>query len=316
MKVLLTGAFGNLGSLVIEELLKRGHEVLAFDVQNKTNARIARSFNRPGVSIIWGDIRNRQQVTELVQQVDAVIHLAAVIAPFSEKNPELAYAVNVTGTEYIIDAIKTAPRPPLLVFSSSISVFGSRAKNAPLCTVKDPLVATDHYSGHKISGEKRVQELQSPWAILRLAGMVDARMRHSDPQQARLAFALAADNPLEYVHPKDAATAIINVLDRPAAHNKIHLIGGGKSCQVTHLELLQAMMSSIGIDVQAGDLGTKALYAPWLDSSESQALLDFQHHSVADFRRESHEKFKYLRPLVKPFSSVIMKVMKAYLKAR
>lgn len=314
MKVLLTGAFGNLGSLVVEELLRRGHRVTAFDVANKNNLKIARAFSKQAnLNIEWGDIRNRDHITRLVHDADAVIHLAALIAPFSEVNPDLAHAVNVKGTEYILEAIKTASKAPLLVFSSSISVFGPREKNAAMSTVADPLVASDHYSGHKILCEMLVQKLQSPWAILRLAGMVDSRMRHSDPQQARLAFIMAADNKLEYIHPKDACTAIVNVLDRPASHRKIHLIGGGEGCQVTHLELLQAMMGAIGITLNADDLGKGALYAHWLDSSEAQSLLSFQKHTVEDFRRENYHKFRFVRPVVKPISPLIKKAMKIYL---
>jgi len=314
MKVLLTGAFGNLGSLVIEELLDRNHRVLAFDVPTKGNQRVSRAFEDDSdLEVVWGDIRNRDQVASLVDAVDAVIHLAAVIAPFSENDPDLAHAVNVGGTEHILEAIKAAARPPLLVFSSSISVFGPREKDAPLCTSHDELVRTDHYSGHKIHCEKRIQVLESPWAILRLGGMVDSRMRHRDPQQARMAFALAPDNPVEYVHPKDAATALVNVLSRPEAHNKIHLIGGGEQCQVTSGQLTQTMMGAIGIPLTADDLGNAPTYAPWLDTTESQALLSFQRHTVEDFKRECYARFKYVRPFVRPLSPLIKRAMKLYL---
>jgi nucleoside-diphosphate-sugar epimerase len=315
MRILLTGAFGNLGSLVLEQLLSDGHTVTAFDVPNKINQKIAdRLTNSKQLIVAWGDIRNETQIKALVKKQDAVIHLAAVIAPFSENNPELAYAVNVTGTEYILDTIKQAERPPLLVFSSSISVFGTRSKNAPPCKPDDEVMASDNYSSHKLACEQQIRQLTSPWVILRLAGMVDSRMRHSDPQQARLAFTLAADNPLEYVHPRDAATAIVNSLSRPEAHHKIHLIGGGPGCQVTHLQLLQATMGAIGISISEKDLGHDRIYAHWLDSSESQQLLSFQRHTVEDYKRECYEKFRYVRPFVRPFSPLIKKAMKLYLK--
>jgi nucleoside-diphosphate-sugar epimerase len=311
MKVLLTGAFGNLGSLVIEELLDRKHHVIAFDVPSKANRRVSRAFaHAANLEIAWGDIRDEARVASLVHEVDAVIHLAAIIAPFSEIDPDLAHAVNVDGTEHIMRAIRTAASPPLLVYSSSISVFGPREKGGPLCTSDDALVRTDHYSGHKIHCEKRIRALASPWAILRLGGMVDARMRHRDPQQARMAFALAPDNPVEYVHPKDAATALVNVLDRPEAHHKIHLIGGGEECQVTSLELTQTMMGAIGISVTADDFGNTPTYAAWLDTTESQRLLSFQRHTVEDFKRECYARFRFVRPFVRPLSPLILRAMK------
>lgn len=315
MKVLLTGAFGNLGSLVVEELLDRSHHVVAFDVPSKANRKVAKGLgDRPNLEIVWGDIRDEDRVTSLVHRVDAVVHLAAVIAPFSENAPDLAHAVNVGGTEHILRAIRTAASPPLLVFGSSISVFGPRKKDAPLCTPRDQVVRTDHYSGHKIHCEERIQALESPWAILRLAGMIDSRMRQRDPQQARMAFALAPDNPVEYLHTEDAATALVNVLDRPEAHNMIHLIGGGERCQVTTLELTRTMMAAIGLTVTADDLGDAPTYAPWLDTTESQRLLSFQRHTVEDFERECRERFKLVRPFVRPLSPLIMRAMKLWLR--
>lgn len=315
MRVLLTGACGNLGSLVVEELLDRKHLVVAFDLPSKTNRKVAKGFgDHPDLEIVWGDIRDEDRVASLVHRVGAVIHLAAVIAPFSEKDPELAHAVNVEGTEHILRAIQTAASPPLLVFSSSISVFGPRKQGAPLCTPHDELVRTDHYSGHKIHCEKRIQALESPWAILRLGGMVDSRLRHRDPEQARMAFALAPDNPVEFVHPKDAATALVNVLDRPEAHNRIHLIGGGRDCQVTTLQMTRTMLGAIGIAIRADDLGSEPTYAPWLDTTESQRLLSFQRYTVEDFERECYERFKFVRPFVRPLSPLIMRALKLWLR--
>lgn len=311
MKIFITGAFGNLGSIVTEQLLLNGHSVIAFDIANKTNQKVARSLQHfESLNIAWGDIRDGQQVEALISEVDAVIHLAAVITPFSESNPKLAHEVNVGGTEHILKAIKAATKPPLLVFSSSISIFGPRAKDAPPNTVLDQPKATDNYSQHKIQCEQMVQGLTSPWAIIRLAAMVDSRMRHSNLQQARLAFGLAADNKVEYVHPKDACTAILNILARPAAHNKIHLIGGGKKCQVTHLELMQTMIGAFGIQIEAEDFGDAPFYAHWLDTSEAEQLLEFQHHSLNDFREELYHKFRFLRALAKPASPLIRPILK------
>lgn len=315
MKVLLTGAFGGLGSLVAEELLARGHQVVAFDVPSKGNRKVAEGFgDPPNLEIVWGDIRDADRVASSVHGVEAVVHLAALIPPFSENDPELALAVNVGGTENVLRAVQTAERPPLMVFASSISVFGPRKPGAPLCTPDDEVVPTDHYSGHKIHCEKRVQELRSPWAILRLAGMADSRMQQRDPDRARMAFALAPDSPVEFVHPEDAATALANVLDRPEAHGRIHLVGGGKDCQVTTLRMIQAMMGALGIEITADDLGSEPTNGPWLDTTESQRLLSFQRHTVEDLERECHERFRLIRPFVRPLSPVIVRAIKLYLR--
>lgn len=314
MKVLLTGAFGSLGSLVIDELLARKHQTIAFDVPSKANRKVARGFgDRPDLEIVWGDIRDEAQVASCVHRVDAVLHLAALIPPFSENDPELAHAVNVGGTENVLRAVRTAAQPPLMVFASSISVFGPREMGAPLCTPEDEVKASDHYSGHKIRCEQGVQELASPWAILRLAGMADSRMQQRDPHRARMAFALAPDGPVEFVHPKDAATALVNVLDRPEAHGRIHLIGGGRDCQVTILRMVQSMMGALGIEIRADDLGSEPSNGPWLDTTESQRLLSYQRYTVEDLERECYDRFRFLRPFVNPFSPLIVRGIKRFL---
>lgn len=316
MRVLLTGAFGNLGSLVVEQLLDGGHHLVAFDVPSRTNRRISRKFrSEPDLEVVWGDIRDGDSVTSLVHRVEAVIHLAAIIPPFSERNPELAHDVNVGGTEHIVRAIETAARPSLMVFGSSISVFGPRKPGAPLCTPDDGVVQTDHYSGHKIQCERRIRALKSPWVILRLAGMIDGRLRQRDPEQARMAFSLAPDNPVEYVHTGDAATAIVHALERPEAHDQIHLIGGGPTCQVSTLQLLQTMIGAIGLQVTADDLGDALAAAPWLDTEESQRLLSYQQRTAEDFRRESFARFRFVRPFVRPLSPLILRAMKRWLLA-
>lgn len=316
MKVLLTGAFGNLGSLVLGRLLDEGHQVTAFDVPSPINQKIGKGFaRRTNLNIAWGDIRNAEYVKRLVKGCDAIVHVAAIIAPFSEKIPELAFDVNVNGTQNLIDGIRESGGSPLLVFTSSFAVYGHRQNDPPPRTLDEPVVATDHYSAHKIEGETRVQAMATPWVILRLAGMVDGRMRHRDKEQARMGFRLAANNRIEYVHPADVTTAIVHALERPAAHHKIHLIGGGPSCQVTQIDMMQAVMDALGIPVMPTDFGDDELYADWSDTAESQRLLEYQNHSFDDFRHECRQRFRFIRPLARPFSILIRRAMFKAIKA-
>ncbi len=314
MRVLLTGAFGNLGSLVLDRLIAEGHRTTTLDVATPGNRKVARRYrDNLNVEISWGDIRDRAALAALVDGQNAVIHVAAVIAPFSEENPELAHAVNVGGTKNLLDAIEASGGRPLFVFTSSVSVYGVRQDEPPPRTLDDPLVATDHYSAHKIECEQTIRRRNVPWVILRLGAMIDARMRHRDPRQARLSLRLAANNRVEYVHPQDAATAIVNSLTRPGSHNKVHLIGGGPNCQVTHLQLLNAVSGAFGITFSASDLGTAKLYADWVDTRESERLLTYQQHTFADFRRETYARVRWLRPFVRPFGRLTKFGMKTYL---
>lgn len=309
MHVLVTGAFGNLGSLLIDALLGEGHSVTCFDLKTKVNEKVAAQY-KGRIDTQWGDIRDAVLVQDLVAGKGAVIHLAAMIPPFSEANPKLSWGVNVEGTEHLLRAIESADKPPLFVFSSSFAVFGNRQKDPPPRTLDDPLIATDNYSEQKIACENMIVEKDFDWVILRLGAMVDTRMRHSDKQQIRLGLRASASSRLEYIHPLDAATAIVNTLTRPEAHNKVHLIGGGATCQVNHLEFFNAMSGSFGLVFKASDFGDQELCADWVDTRESQRLLHYQKHTFDDFRRENYQHFRWLRYLVKPYSPIIKWGMK------
>ena len=310
MNVLLTGAFGYLGSVVLPALVDGGHSVIAFDVRNRTNARMAKAFEgAPGIKIHWGDIRDRQTVKDLVAQVDAVVHLAAIIVPASEVHPALAHEVNVVGTQNIVDSIREMKREPLLAYCSSFAVFGPQGKPPPRKVEEDP-IPSDHYTRHKIACEDMIRGRTSPWVILRLGGMADSRMHNRGLDQMKYALAMAGNNRFEYVHPKDVALAFVHALTRREAHRQIHLIGGGRTCQVTHKDVLNATLGAMGVVLSDAVFGSQALYADWSDTGESQRLLQFQSHSFEDFRRESHEAFRFVRPFVKPLAPAIRRLMK------
>ena len=61
-RILLTGAFGNIGSFVIDELLLQGFHVIAFDKKTPVTAKNSKRFQHPEVDIYWGDITDKQSV--------------------------------------------------------------------------------------------------------------------------------------------------------------------------------------------------------------------------------------------------------------
>ena len=308
MKVLLTGAFGNLGSLILEKLLEQGHDVTAFDLGNKVNRKMARPYQERA-KIVWGDIRDQEKTAQLVQGQDAVIHVAAIIYPFSEAAPELAKAVNVGGTETLLRAVEKSERDPVFVFASSISVFGLTQDLPPPRKPEDEVLATDHYSAHKIACEKMIQQSQANWSILRIGAMVDSRLRQADKAQLRAAFRVAADNRVEFVHPKDAATAFVNAATRPEALRKILLIGGGDQCQVMHHDLVNVVTSAFGFAIPAEHFGQVQLYTDWLDTTDSQRILAFQQRSFADLQHECHYRFRWLRPFTLPLRPLVVPLL-------
>ena len=77
MRVLVTGAFGNIGASTLPELLNEGHQVRGFDLDTKRNREVARDFEGR-VETVFGDVAREEDVLEAVEGCDAVIHDAAV----------------------------------------------------------------------------------------------------------------------------------------------------------------------------------------------------------------------------------------------
>src|SRR5437763_16131631 len=109
MKVLLTGALGNIGLYTLEALLAEGHDVVAFDLESRRGRKLASRLNGR-VRVVCGDITRPESLRAALEGVDAVIHLAAIIPPYSERAPALAGRVNLDATQNLI-ADMAASRP-------------------------------------------------------------------------------------------------------------------------------------------------------------------------------------------------------------
>jgi len=104
-----------------------------------------------------GDLRNPGDLAAAVQGQDVVIHLAFIIPKLSvtgvesEKRPDWARAINVGGTQNVIEAMKAQPNQPRLVFASSLHVYGLTQDQPPPRTASDPVRPVEHYSGTRSS---------------------------------------------------------------------------------------------------------------------------------------------------------------------
>jgi nucleoside-diphosphate-sugar epimerase len=270
------------------------------------------------VQTVWGDIREPDEIGACVEECDAIIHNAGILAPFSEKHPELAYSVNVGGTRNVIEAMKRRADPPVIVFSSSLSVCGPRTPGGPPLTASDPAVPTDHYTSHKAECERMLQESSLPFVVFRIGVSVVAKAAAGDltPDVFRVLFSIDPDTRLEWIHPDDVALAQARAIETPAAFGKILMIGGGEGCRLTFRELYSAMFDASGVGRFPPEAyGKGPYYCDWLDTTESQALLRYQRIRFDEFIAELREASRWTRPLARAFSPVIRRLMLRYSEA-
>lgn len=156
MKVLVTGSDGFIGSHLTEELIKIGYQVKAFVYYNSFNNwgwldTLSKEIMK-NVEVFQGDIRDPNGVEEAMKGVDAVFHLAALIAiPFSYHSPDTYVDTNIKGTLNILQAARKLGTKRVLVTSTS-EVYGT-AQYVPI-DEKHPFQGQSPYSATKIGADR------------------------------------------------------------------------------------------------------------------------------------------------------------------
>ncbi len=311
--VIVTGAFGRLGQMVLAELKQRGYRLIAMDLDNPVNRKVAGKLTALYDDVVWGDLR-KVDFKPLLSGVEAVVHLGALLPPLTETAATLAYDVNVKATLRLIDDIEQCQEKPLLIYPSSVTVFGYPEPMNRLMRADDPVAPSDNYTRHKVEIEQRLAASSIPWCVLRVGVSVDSRTLGADLVTLRQLFNVRPDNPLEYVHPCDVATAVANSLDNPRVVGKIFLLGGGHDCRVTQHEFLSTAINALGIQLPRDMFGKERFYTSWMDTTESQEILKFQNHRFADYKADMQQRLGALRWILAPLSPLVLWVMRKILK--
>ncbi|APR87588.1 UDP-glucose 4-epimerase [Minicystis rosea] len=318
LRVLVTGAFGNLGSHLVEELCARDVALTCFDLESPAaRAQARRLSTRRAFAVAWGDIRAGERVAEVIAQArpDAIVHLAAVIPTLAYKRPALSQSVNVEGTRNVLASAEATGRAPRILFASSYAVHGARNGKKALSrlTADTPLAPFDPYGQQKVACERMLRESALPWSILRLGAVLPVRYpRTLDEADVRLAFELPADARDHAIHGRDAAVAFANALTADCV-GKTLLIGGGEGWSLTKGEYLDRTLDALGIGALPRsaycpadpDADAAWYFCDWLDTAEAEALLSFQRRRVDDYFRELARSTGITRTLARLAAPVV-----------
>ncbi|NLG50944.1 MAG: NAD(P)-dependent oxidoreductase [Chloroflexi bacterium] len=300
MRVLLTGAFGNIGTSAREELLAQGHTVRCFDLKRKASVRAARRL-QGRAEVVWGDLRRKEDVAAAVRGQDVVVHLAFIIPKLSatgvesEDHPDWSREINVGGTRNLLEAMKAQPHPPKLVFISSYHVFGLTHDRTPPLKASDPVSPVEHYARHKVECEQMVCDSGLEYTILRLAAAFPITML-MDPGM----FDIPLENRMEFVHTRDVGRAIANAVSSPDVWGKLLLVGGGSRCQYYYREIVSRTLEAMGVGMLPEEAFSARPFATdWIDSSETEALLHYQQRDLGDYLQEMQRRLGVKRLLVR-----------------
>ncbi|MCL4489922.1 MAG: UDP-glucose 4-epimerase GalE [Chloroflexi bacterium] len=153
MKVLVTGAAGYIGSVVTDQLVEQGHQVIGFDSLKAGH----RAAVNPKAEFFQGDLLDLVGCKALLKAkpVDAVVHLAAeALVDVSMRDPGLFFQVNVTGGINLLEAMVEAG-VKRIVFSSTAAVYGE-PKQVPIAE-DDPREPVNPYGESKLAFERMME---------------------------------------------------------------------------------------------------------------------------------------------------------------
>ncbi len=219
MKILVTGAAGYIGSVLVPSLLKRGDEVIALDNFMYNQTSLLDCCYDEKLTIARGDARNKELIASCLKGVDAIFPLACLTgAPICDKDPFGARTTNLDAIKLILEL----RRPDqIIIFPSTNSGYGIGQKDL-YCSEETPLNPVSLYGRLKAEAERLI--LDSGNSItLRLATVfgISPRMRldllvNDFTYRAvndRFMVIFQAHFKRNYIHIRDVVRAFIHCLE-------------------------------------------------------------------------------------------------------
>jgi UDP-glucose 4-epimerase len=254
MQVLVTGGAGFIGSVIVEELARAGHQPVVYDSLVKGHIGALQA----DVPLVNGDVRDTDRLKAALRgyEIEAIIHMAGLIeVGFSITNPDQFFETNVGGSMSVLRAtIDTGVKK--LVFSSTAAVYGDPV--SLLITEDAPLQPTNPYGESKLMVE-RVLGWAAPahgltCTALRYFNAAGATGRNGEmhePETHLIPLVLKAakeDQPVtifgtdyptsdgttirDYVHVADLASAHMLALARVETGLRVYNVGTGTGYSV------------------------------------------------------------------------------------
>ena len=155
-KIIITGAAGYVGAVLVPHLLDKGYVVTVLDLMIYGEDVLP---EHPNLKSVKGDIRDQSLLKKLIPGHDAVIHLACISNdPSFELNPDLGRSINLDAFRPLVEISKDSGAERF-IYASSSSVYG--IKDEPEVHEDMPLEPLTDYSRFKADCEKILMEYQS-----------------------------------------------------------------------------------------------------------------------------------------------------------
>jgi len=153
-RVLITGGAGYIGSVLVKLLLEKDYFVRVLDNLSFGGESIIELLNNNHFEFVKGDIRNKQDLTKSMQDIDYVVHLASIVGdPACAINPELTKDINLNGAKLTYE-IANKRGITKFIFASTCSNYGKMKDENAFVDEKSELVPVSLYAETKVKFEK------------------------------------------------------------------------------------------------------------------------------------------------------------------
>ncbi len=230
--ILVTGANGLVGSFLCKELAGKGYRVKAL-VREKSNTSLL-SPVAESVEFVYGDINDAGSLIDAMQDIECVVHTAAVISFWDKKNKEM-YQTNVVGTKNVVDvALEKGVKK--LIHISSIAAIGRKTTDTRIneknnweeSPINTAYAVTKHQAELEIF--RAVEEglhavILNPSVILGpgLKGTSSVRLFEYVQQNGKF----YTDGDLNYVDVRDVVESIEYFISNETPTGERYIINGG-----------------------------------------------------------------------------------------
>ena len=244
-RILVTGGAGYIGSMLVPKLLEEGHSVTVLDNFMYKQPSLAMYVRHKKLEIVYGDVRNKELVRNLINKAEVIIPLAAIVgAPACERDPVLSSSINKTST---IELFRMISKNQQLIMPTTNSAYGSGDENN-LCDENSPLRPLSLYAKDKVEVEKELMQNQNATSF-RLATVfgISPRMR-LDLLVNNFAYRAVTDGFVvvfeghfkrNYVHLLDVIQAFTLAIEKPESFRGEIFNVGLSSANISKIELCE-----------------------------------------------------------------------------
>ena len=245
LKILVTGGAGYIGSILVPDLLNRGHSVTVIDNFMYGQTSLAAIISNPKLELVCGDVRDESLMRKHLKNADVIIPLAAIVgAPACDRDPILASSINKEAIYWMLKNISANQR---VVMPTTNSAYGSGDKNN-YCDENSPLNPLSLYARDKVAVE--IELMQKPNATsFRLATVfgISPRMR-LDLLVNNFTFRAVTDGFIvvfeghfkrNYIHVRDVSNAFQLAIDNPEGFEGEIFNVGLSEANISKIELCQ-----------------------------------------------------------------------------